>query len=132
MEIQLTEENSGTNCKSCERYGKLGDVCVVEHGKKFLWEFCKDFEAEIELPDYNELMQTVKQDLAAERKKLREKKQKEIAQRRKEREVLRKEKSRMKRSRIAKRVWRERRKKENSRKNWPKIADNQTKSGIDS
>lgn len=121
MEIQLNEENSGTNCKSCGRYGKLGEVCVVEHGKKFLWEFCKDFEAEIKLPDYNELMQTIKLDMAAERKKIRDRKQKEIALRRKEREERRKEKLRLKRSRIAKRIWKERRKKQNSQKDRPDI-----------
>jgi hypothetical protein len=116
MEIQLNEQNSGTNCVDCERYKKLGEVCVLEHGKKFLWEYCKDFEPEVKLPEYDELMKTVKQDMATERSRIREKKKKEIAVRRKEREKKRKEKLRLKRSRVAKKAWKERRKKEKSNK----------------
>jgi hypothetical protein len=84
MESQITQENYGTDCMNCERYKKLGDVCVVEHGKKFLWEFCKDFEAEVLLPDYKELMSTVRKDLAAEKKKIQQKKKRERALRKKE------------------------------------------------
>jgi hypothetical protein len=114
MEIQINEQNTGTNCVDCERYKKLGEVCVIEHGKKFLWEYCKDFETEVKLPEYEELMKTVKLDMAKERKKIIEKKKKEIAIRRKEREKKRKEKLSLKRSKIAKRLWRERRKKQKS------------------
>jgi hypothetical protein len=84
MESQITEETSATDCRNCERYKKLGDVCVVEHGKKFLWEFCKDFEQEVLLPDYKELMTSVRKDLAAERKKIRKKKKKERAERKRQ------------------------------------------------
>jgi hypothetical protein len=112
MEIQMDQQNSATNCIDCERYKKLGEVCVIEHGKKFLWEYCKDFQPEVKLPQYEELMKTVKHDMAEERRKVREKKKKEIANRRKEREKKRLEKIRLKRSRIAKRIWKERRKKE--------------------
>ena len=79
MQSQVEDEKTGTNCVDCERYRKFGDVCVMEHGKKFLWEFCKDFEAEVVLPDYKELMSTVRKDLAAERKKVKEKKKRERA-----------------------------------------------------
>jgi len=110
MEINVqSEKNSGTNCLDCERYRKLGDLCVLEHGKKFLWEYCKDFELAVELPDYGELMKSVKQDMAVERKKIREKKKKEVAQRRKAREQAKKEKLRLKRSLIAKKAWEKRR-----------------------
>jgi hypothetical protein len=84
MESEITEENSGTNCLQCERYKKLGDICVIEHGKKFLWEYCKDFEAEVVLPDYKELMSSVRKDLAAERQKARDKKKREKSRRKKE------------------------------------------------
>lgn len=112
MEIGINEQNSKTNCLDCERYKRLGEVCVLEHGKKFLWQFCKDFQTDVKLPDYEELMKTVRQDLALQRKKIREKKKKEVAQRKKEREVRKKEKLREKRSRIAKKVWEKRKKKE--------------------
>ncbi len=110
MEIQVNEQNTGTNCVDCERYKNLGEVCVVEHGKRFLWEYCKDFQPEVRLPEYNALMKTVKQDMAMERKKIRERKKRGVAIRRKEREMKRKEKLRLKRSGIAKKVWEERRK----------------------
>ncbi len=110
MAIDLqSEKSSTTNCVDCERYRKLGDLCVLDHGKKFLWEYCKDFEAAVELPDYGDLMKSVKQDMALERKKIREKKKKEVAQRRKAREQAKKEKLRLKRSMIAKKVWEKRR-----------------------
>jgi hypothetical protein len=105
-----SERNSGTSCVDCERYKKLGDLCVLEHGKKFLWEYCKDFESAVQFPDYTELMKSVKQDMALERKKIREKKKKEITQKRRARELAKKEKLRMTRSTIAKKAW-ERRKK---------------------
>lgn len=79
LESGIVEENTGTNCNDCERYKNLGDVCVIEHGKKFLWEYCKDFEPEVVLPDYKELMSTVRKDLAAERKKLVNRKKRERA-----------------------------------------------------
>lgn len=111
MEIEVSNgQTSGTNCVDCERYRKLGEVCVLEHGKKFLWEYCKDFEAEVKLPDYDELMRSVRQDMAMERRKLKEKKKKEIALKRKAREQEKKEKLRLKRSKIAKKVWEKRRK----------------------
>ena len=85
----------GTNCVDCERYKKLGDVCVIEHGKKFLWEFCRDFVPKVVLPDYNDLMRTVKQDQALERQKIKERKERERKKKLKERlekkEIKRKE-----------------------------------------
>lgn len=75
----------GTNCVDCERYKKLGDVCVIEHGKKFLWEFCRDFVPKVVLPDYNDLMRTVKQDQALERQKVKERKERERKKKLKER-----------------------------------------------
>jgi hypothetical protein len=91
----------GTDCRQCERYKTLGDVCVVEHGKKFLWEFCKDFEPEIVLPDYKELMRSVKNDMATEKRKEKEKKQRERKKKQKVREALKEEKRRKKRARLA-------------------------------
>ena len=70
----------------CARYKTLGEVCVIEHGKNFLWEFCRDFQPEVKLPDYNELMRTVKKEIALERKKAKEKKKRERAVRRREKE----------------------------------------------
>ena len=110
MELQVSEQNSRTNCVDCERYKKLGEVCVIEHGKKFLWEFCKDFQPEVKLPDYDELMKTVKQDMALERKKAIEKKKKQIQLRKKERTQVKREKLRLKRSKIAKKIWEKRKK----------------------
>ncbi len=75
----------GTNCVDCERYKRLGDVCVIEHEKKFLWEYCRDFVPQVVLPDYNELMRTVKQDQALEKQKVREKKERERKKKLKER-----------------------------------------------
>lgn len=111
MEVASQNRPSNTNCLDCERYKQLGEVCVIEHGKKFLWEYCKDFVQEVKLPDYNELMKTVRQDMALERKKVREKKKREVVAKRKERDRIRKEKLSLKRSKIAKRVWENRRKK---------------------
>ena len=96
MEIQETSGESGTNCLECERYKTLGEVCVIEHGKKFLWEFCRDFQPEVKLPEYDELMRTVKKDIALQREKEKQKKkreralkQKELEQRRHARELKR-------------------------------------------
>lgn len=132
MEIELGagEQNSKTNCVDCERYSKLGEVCVLEHGKRFLWEFCKDFQSKVDLPEYDELMKTVKHDLAQERKKVREKKKKEIAQRRKEREKIKQERLKERRSRIAKKVW-EKRRKEQARKQERQTKKSLTKEGQD-
>ncbi len=68
----------------CSRYKTLGEVCVIEHGKKFLWEFCRDFQPEVKLPEYDELMRTVKKQMAVEREKVRQKKKRERILRRKE------------------------------------------------
>ena len=82
-----TERDYGTNCRDCERFQRVGEVCVIEHGKRFLWEYCRDFEAKVELPDYNELMKTVRQEHAIQLHKEREKKEREKKQRLKEREA---------------------------------------------
>ncbi len=82
----------------CARYKTLGEVCVIEHGKKFLWEFCRDFQPEVKLPDYNELMRTVKKEIALERKKAKEKKKRERAVRRREKENALKAKKKAKRA----------------------------------
>ena len=83
--MSVTAHDYGTNCKDCERYQKLGDVCAVEHGKKFLWDFCKDFDPIVKLPDYKDLMRTVKKEQAQERQKVREKKERERKKKLKER-----------------------------------------------
>lgn len=89
MEIQETSGESGTNCLECERYKTLGEVCVIEHGKKFLWEFCRDFQPEVKLPEYDELMRTVKKDIALQREKEKQKKKRERALKQKELEQRR-------------------------------------------
>ena len=81
----LGERDFGTNCKDCERFQKLGDVCVLDQGKKFLWEYCRDFVPSVALPDYRELMKSVKEEQAEERRKLKEKKEREKRKRLKER-----------------------------------------------
>jgi hypothetical protein len=86
------EGEQGTNCLDCEMYKKLGEVCVVEHGKRFLWEYCKDFRPEVKLSDYNELMRTVRKEIAIERKKNRQKKKRELA-------LLKKDESKSKKAR---------------------------------
>src|SRR5487761_485903 len=88
----------GTNCVDCARYKTLGEVCVIEHGKKFLWEFCRDFQAEVKLPEYDELMRTVKKEMSIEREKVRQKKKRERTLRRKELEEKRKAKKKAKRA----------------------------------
>ena len=90
----------GTNCVDCERYKKLGDVCVIEHGKKFLWEFCRDFVPKVVLPDYNDLMRTVKQDQALERQKVKEKKERERKKKLKERTEKKELKRKERRARL--------------------------------
>jgi len=82
---RVIQQDYGTNCKDCELYKKLGDVCVVEHDKKFLWEYCRDFVPQVVLPDYRELMRSVKHDQALERQKLHEKKEREKKKKKKER-----------------------------------------------
>jgi hypothetical protein len=103
----VVEVDYGTNCKSCERYEKLGDVCAVEHGKKFLWEFCRDFVQQVELPDYKELMKTVRQDMALERQKEREKKERERKRRLKEKLALEEERKKKRRARLRRKRERE-------------------------
>src|SRR5487761_1671078 len=99
LEIQETRPKDwGTNCVDCSRYKTLGEVCVIEHGKKFLWEFCRDFQPEVKLPEYDELMRTVKKEMAVEREKSRQKKKRERTLRRKELEEKRKAKKKAKRA----------------------------------
>jgi ATPase subunit of ABC transporter with duplicated ATPase domains len=90
----------GTNCVDCERYKRLGDVCVIEHEKKFLWEYCRDFIPKVELPDYKELMQTVKDEQALTKQKAREKKEREKKKRMKERLAKKEEKRKKRRARL--------------------------------
>lgn len=92
----------GTNCVECERYKKLGDVCVIEHGKKFLWEYCRDFVPRVVLPEYKELMRTVKQEQALERQKVRDKKEREKKKRQKERLEKKEQKRKDRRNRLRK------------------------------
>jgi hypothetical protein len=110
---KIVVQDYGTNCKDCQRYHKLGDICMIEHGKKFQWEFCRDFEAIVELPDYMELMRSVRADHALERKKLKEKKDKE--KRRKQREIEEKKELKRKKHRAMLRKRRERLKKKASK-----------------
>jgi hypothetical protein len=94
---KIIVQDYGTNCKDCERYQKLGDICMIEHGKKFQWEYCRDFHPLVVLPDYRELMRSVREDHALQRKKEKEKREKEKRQRIKEKaekEALRKKKRR--------------------------------------
>ncbi|HZW57735.1 MAG TPA: hypothetical protein VFF30_15710 [Nitrososphaerales archaeon] len=120
-EIALDDVNSkvekdyGTNCLNCERYKRVGEVCVLEHGKRFLWEYCRDFEPKVELPDYNELMRSVRQEHALQRKKERERKEREKKLKIKEREA-RKEQKRRERIARARRKYFARLKKEERRK----------------
>jgi ATPase subunit of ABC transporter with duplicated ATPase domains len=100
QKVTSVETDYGTDCRNCERYQKLGDVCVVEHGKRFLWEFCKDFVSQVELPDYKELMKTVKKDMALEREKKREKKERERKKKLKERMARKEEKRKKRRARL--------------------------------
>ena len=59
---EIIVQDYGTDCKNCERYQKLGDVCLVEHGKKFSWEYCRDFDPRVVFPDYKDLMKSVRMD----------------------------------------------------------------------
>jgi len=106
---KIVVHDYGTNCKDCQRYQKLGDICMIEHGKKFQWEFCRDFEATVVLPDYKELMRSVRADHALQRKKLKERKEKE--KRRKQREIEEKKELKRKKRRAMLRKRRERLKK---------------------
>lgn len=90
----------GTNCVDCDRYRKLGDVCVIEHGKKFLWEYCRDFVPQVVLPEYKDLMRTVKQEQAAERQKVRDKKERERKKKQKERLEKKEQKRKDRRNRL--------------------------------
>lgn len=103
----LVEHDYGTNCRDCERYKILGDVCVVEHGKKFLWEYCKDFEPIVVLPDYKELMRSVRSDMALERKRAKEKKERERKKKLKEKQLALEAKKKARRARLRKRRLRE-------------------------
>ena len=106
----IAEHDYGTNCRDCERYKILGDVCVVEHGKKFLWEYCKDFESIVVLPDYKELMRTVRSDMALERRKVKEKKERERKKKLKERQLALEAKKKARRARLRKKRLREKEK----------------------
>ncbi len=105
----------GTNCLDCERYKRVGEVCVLEHGKRHLSDYCRDFEPKVELPDYNELMKSVKQDMALQRQKEREKKERERKQKQKERAARKEERRRMRISRARKRYLAQQKKKEIAR-----------------
>ncbi len=119
---KITSQDYGTNCKDCERYQKLGDICMIEHGKKFQWEYCRDFNPKVVLPDYRELMRSVREDHALERKKDKEKKEKEKRKKlkeRAEREALRKKKRatmlRKRRERLKKKILKEQMKSERTK-----------------
>jgi len=119
---KITAQDYGTNCKDCERYQKLGDICMIEHGKKFQWEYCRDFNPIVVLPDYRDLMRSVREDHALERKKDKEKREKEKRRKLKEkaeREALRKKKRatmlRKRRERIKKKLLREQMKSERAK-----------------
>jgi len=96
-------QDYGTDCRNCERYQKLGDVCVVEHGKKFLWEYCRDFVPQVVLPDYKDLMRSVRLDQALERKKLKDRKDRERRKKLKERREREELKRKNRRARLRKR-----------------------------
>ena len=96
-------QDYGTDCRNCERYQKLGDVCVVEHEKKFLWEYCRDFVPQVVLPDYKDLMRSVRLDQALERKKLKDKKDRERRKKLKERTEREELKRKNRRARLRKR-----------------------------
>jgi len=100
---KVVVQDYGTNCKDCQRYQKLGDICMLEHGKKFQWEYCADFEPLVVLPDYKELMRSVRADHALERKKLKEKKEKEKRKKQKEREEKKELKRKKRRAMLRKR-----------------------------
>jgi hypothetical protein len=100
---KIVVQDYGTNCRDCQRYQKLGDICMIEHGKKFQWEFCRDFEAMVVLPDYKELMRSVRADHALERKKLKEKKDKDKRRRQKEIEEKKELKRKKRRAMLRKR-----------------------------
>ena len=122
--MSVTAHDYGTNCKDCDRYQKLGDVCAFEHGKKFLWEFCKDFDPIVKLPDYKDLMRSVKQEQAQERQKVREKKERERKKKLKERLEKKELKKKERRARL--RRIRERKKKVEEKK-LEKIAKKKSK-----
>ncbi len=100
---KIVVQDYGTNCRDCQRYQKLGDICMIEHGKKFQWEFCRDFESIVVLPDYNELMRSVRADHALERKKVKEKKDKEKRRKQREKEEKKELKRKKRRAMLRKR-----------------------------
>jgi len=102
----IIAQDYGTNCKDCEHYRKLGDVCVVEHGKKFLWEYCRDFEPQVVLPDYRELMRSVRADQVLERKKEKVKRVRERKRKLKERAEKEEERKKKHRTRLRRRRYR--------------------------
>jgi len=103
---KVVVQDYGTSCADCERYRKLGDICMIEHGKKFQWEYCRDFVPQVVLPDYKDLMRSVREDHALERKKEKERKEKE--KRKKLKEKAEKEELRKKKRRATLRKRRER------------------------
>jgi hypothetical protein len=100
---KVVVQDYGTNCKDCQRYQKLGDICMIEHGKKFQWEYCGDFEPVVVLPDYKELMRSVRADHVLERKRLKEKKEKEKRKKQREREEKKELKRKKRRATLRKR-----------------------------
>jgi len=76
---------------------------MIEHGKKFQWEYCGDFEPAVVLPDYKELMRSVRADHALERKKLKDKKEKEKRKKQKQREEKKELKRKKRRAMLRKR-----------------------------
>ena len=97
------ERDFGTNCMDCERYKKIGEVCVLEHGKNHLWEYCRDFVQQVKLPEYDELMLSLKRDMAIQRQKERERKERDRRQKQREREARKEEKRRERISRARRR-----------------------------
>jgi hypothetical protein len=100
---KVVVQDYGTNCKDCERYQKLGDICMIEHGKKFQWEYCRDFESRVVLPDYKELMRSVRADHALERKREKDRREKEKRKKQKEREQKEELRKKKRRSMLRKR-----------------------------
>lgn len=100
---RILTQDYGTSCSDCERYQKLGDICMIEHGKKFQWEYCRDFVPEVVLPDYKELMRSVREDHALERQKEKEKKEKERRKRLKESAEREEERKKRRRAMLRKR-----------------------------
>ena len=96
-------QDYGTSCADCEHYQKLGDICMIEHGKKFQWEYCRDFVPQVVLPDYKELMRSVRTDQALERRKEKDKREKEKRKKQKEREEKKELKKKKRRAMLRRR-----------------------------